>query len=576
MVEIPSNNEKKAKRWIAPKPVTVEVCAELKDYQPVFQQILFNRSISTAVAANTFLNDMAVEHDPLLMKGMAEAVEIIWETIQTEKPMIVYGDYDVDGVTATALLVQVIKSLGGIALEYIPNRFDEGYGLNSDAIQTLKNQNAHLIITVDCGIRSVKEAELARELGIKLIISDHHHPREFVPPADAVICPRQAGDDFPFKELAGVGIAYKIARALFQRAGKDPAEAENWLDLVALGTVADIAPLTGENRLLVKKGLMNIQRGLSRQGIYSLSGAAKIFYERITAGDIGFGLGPRLNAAGRMDSAKQALELLLSEDVNVTGKLAQELDDQNKNRQEITRANQIFAESQFADIENKPILIAFGTEEEFHQGIVGLVAARLVESHYRPAVIGVIGEKDTRASCRSIDEFHITEALDECADLLVRHGGHSKAAGFTVLNKNRDQLVLRLYQIAEKQLNVEELSASIKYDAEVDLIDLQTPLMSFLAQIEPTGNSNPKPVFVTRGLRVLGKSKMGSEKNHLRMTVANDKGFSIGVVAFKQGYWADAMPEKIDIIYNFELNEFNGKVSFQLNIKDIHPYGVEW
>ena len=571
MVEILAPNGQKAKRWLAPIPVPEEVCAELKDYSPVFQQIIFNRGISTAETANVFLTDTAVEHDPLLMKGMAEAVEIIWQTIQAEKPMIVYGDYDVDGVTATALLVQVIKSLGGIALEYIPNRFDEGYGLNSDAIQTLFNQNAHLIITVDCGIRSVKEAELAQELGIKLIISDHHHPREVVPSADAVICPRQVGDEYPYKELAGVGIAYKIARALFQRAGKDPVEAENWLDLVAIGTVADIAPLTGENRLLVKKGLANIQQHRSRHGIYSLSGAADINFSKITAGNIGFGLGPRLNAAGRMESARNSLDLLMSEDLEITGKLAQVLDDQNKARQIKTKANQEFAETQFSDIENLPILIAFGSKDEFHEGIVGLVAARLVESYYRPAVIGVIGEETSKASCRSIDEFHITEALDKCADLLVRHGGHSKAAGFTVLNENRDQLISRLYQIAEEQLKVEELTASIKYDAEVDLNELQMPLMNFLAQIEPTGNGNSKPVFVTKGLRAIGKSKMGGEKIHLRMTVVNEKGISIGAVAFKQGFWADEMPEKIDIIYNFELNEYNDKVSFQLNVKDIHP-----
>jgi single-stranded-DNA-specific exonuclease len=571
MEDLIAANGKKAKRWLAPKPVPPEISEELKEYPDVFQQVLYNRGIQTAADANDFLLGTSLEHDPFLMKGMREAVEIIWQTIQANNPMIVYGDYDVDGVTATALLVQVINSFGGIAMEYIPNRFDEGYGLNNEAIQTLKNQNAHLIITVDCGIRSVKEAELARELGIGLIITDHHHPLDIVPPADVVICPRQKGDVYPYKELAGVGIAYKMARALYQQSGKDAEEAENWLDLVALGTVADIAPLTGENRLLVKKGLWNIQRGLSRQGIYSLSGAAKISYERMSAGDIGFGLGPRLNAAGRMDSAKQALELLLRDDTVVTGKLAQELDDQNRDRQEKTRDNQEFAETQFTDIDSLPILIVFGTEDEFHQGIVGLVAARLMESHYRPAVVGVIGEETTRASCRSIDEFHITKALDECADLLVRHGGHSKAAGFTVLNENREQLIQRLYKIADDQLNVEELTPSIKFDAEVDLNDLQTSLMNFLAQIEPTGNENPKPVFVTRGLSVLRSSKMGSEKTHLRLTVKNERGVTIDAVAFRQAFWAEQMPEKIDIIYNFELNEYNGRVSFQLNVKDIRP-----
>jgi single-stranded-DNA-specific exonuclease len=574
MGDLPANNGKKPKRWITPKSVPPEVSKELKEFPIVFQQILFNRGIQTTADAAAFLCGTANEHDPFLMTGMTEAVEIIWRTLQEKKFMAVYGDYDVDGVTATALLVQVLQLLGASVIAYIPNRFDEGYGLNNEAIQTLKNQSIDLIITVDCGIRSVQEAELARELGIGLIITDHHHPREVVPPADAVICPRQVGDDYPYKELVGVGIAYKIARALFQRAGKDPSEAEKWLDLVALGTVSDIAPLTGENRLLVKKGLMNIQQGQSRQGIYSLSGAAKISYEHITAGDIGFGLGPRLNAAGRMDSALNALNLLMSDDPMVTGKLAQELDDQNKKRQENTKTNQAFAETQIQEIENQPILIAFGSKNDFHEGIVGLVAARLVESHYRPAVIGVIGEETSKASCRSIDEFHITKALDECTDLLVRHGGHSKAAGFTVLNENREQLIQRLYRIAAEQLNMEDLIPSLHYDADVDLGDLQASLMDFLSQIEPTGNENPKPVLVTRGLRVLRCSKIGSEKTHLRLTVKNEKGLTIDAVAFRQGFWADQMPEKIDLLYTFELNEYNGRVSFQLNVKDIRPTEV--
>ena len=228
--------------------------------------------------------------------------------------MIVYGDYDVDGVTATALFVQAIKAIGGIAIEYIPNRFDEGYGLNSEAIQSLKTKNASLIITVDCGIRSVKEAELARELGIGLIITDHHHPREIVPPADAVICPRQTGDEYPYKELAGVGIAYKIARALFQRAGKDPAETEYWLDLVALGTVADIAPLTGENRLLVKKGSAEYSaRSIQTGNLFSGRRGKNLYTNAFPPGISALDWVPRLNAAGRMDSAMQALDLLLED-----------------------------------------------------------------------------------------------------------------------------------------------------------------------------------------------------------------------------------------------------------------------
>lgn len=561
---------KKDKCWIAPEPVPQDVIEKLSGFTPLHRQLLFNRGIRSAEEAAAYLDGCDSEHDPFLMNGMVEAVNLITGCIEDCQPIIVYGDYDVDGVTATALLVQAIRALGGIAVDYIPNRFDEGYGLNCEAIRELQAKNANLIITVDCGIRSVREAELARELGIKMVITDHHHPLEVVPSADAVICPRQVGDEYPYKELAGVGIAYKIAQALYSWTGREVSETEQWLDLVALGTVSDIAPLTGENRLLVKKGLRNMHSGISRQGIFSLAGAARIRMERITAGDIGFGLGPRLNAAGRMDSAMNALQLLMSDDPQVTGVLAQQLDDQNHRRQENTRQNQEFAETQIQEIDLQPILITFGTKEEFHEGIVGLVAARLVESHYRPAVVGVIGEQTSKASCRSIDEFHITRALDECADLLVRHGGHNKAAGFTVLNNNRDMLIERLQQIAGSQLDIESLTPSIRFDAEVSLNDLQFPLMDYLGRLEPTGNNNEQPVFLARDLIVVRHKVIGSEKNHLRLTFKKD-GPIFDAVAFRQAHWDTCMPERVDILFNFELNEYNGRVSFQLNVRDMRP-----
>jgi len=574
-------NGKKPKRWIAPEIITPEAEHELEEYPVVFRQVLFSRGLDTTEKAHEFLQNSMAEHNPLLMKGMEEAAEIIKTSILMGNPIVVYGDYDVDGVTATALMVQVIRELGGVVMEYIPNRFDEGYGLNLDAINELHHQNVSLIITVDCGIRSVKEAELARELGIKLIITDHHHPLETIPGADVVICPRQEGDDYPYKDLAGVGIAYKVARILFGKFGKDPKEAERWLDLVALGTVSDGAPLTGENRLLVKLGLDSINTN-TRTGLYSLlavsgmisTDSKPIKPKKVTAGDIGFKLGPRLNAAGRMESAMKALHLLMSDDIQNTGLLAQELQQQNNMRQENTLKNQQNAEAKLSDIENLPMLIAFGSEEEFHSGIVGLVAARLVESHYRPAIVGVIGEETTRASCRSIDEFHITKALDECADLLVRHGGHSKAAGFTVSNENREILKERLLEIASRQLNPDELVPAIHYDAEAQLDDLKIDVYRLLEQMEPTGNENPKPVFLTKNLKVIRKSLIGTEKNHLRMTVRNENGLTIDAIGFRMGTWYEEMPEKVDILYHFELNVYKDRESFQLNLCDIRPSEV--
>ncbi len=570
MADIQPINGRKVKRWVGPIALTAEVDEQLQDYPPAFRQVLFNRGLDTAEKARDFLQGTMDEYDPFLLKGMDEAVTLILDAIQKGESIVVYGDYDVDGVTATALLVQSIRSLGGKVMEYIPNRFDEGYGLNSEAMEALKAQGTDLIVTVDCGIRSVKEADLARELGIRLVISDHHHPQEIVPNADAVICPRQPGDEYPYKELAGVGIAYKITRALFTKYGWDPAGAEQWLDLVALGTVSDIAPLTDENRLLVKRGLRRLQTE-TRQGIYSLMMVADIRRPgTLTAGDIGFKLGPRLNAAGRMESAMEALHLLMTDNPDETSLMAQKLQAQNSDRQDKTLQNQKFAEEEIVDIDSLPIIIAFGSEAQFHSGIVGLVAARLVDSHYRPAVIGVIGEEFTRASCRSIDEFHITAALDECADLMVRHGGHSKAAGFTVRNENREALKVRLIEIASRQLSPDDLIPTIHYDAEVKLNELRADLYGLQEQLEPTGNENPKPAFMTRGLKVVRKSRMGKEKNHMRLTLTDGR-TSIDAVAFRMGDRADDLPGTIDLVYFFEVNDFNGNLSFQLNVRDIRP-----
>jgi single-stranded-DNA-specific exonuclease len=570
MTDLQLNNGRKPKRWVGPAEViTPEADAELAEYPKPFRQVLFNRGLDTAEKAHAFLQVDTEEYDPFEMKGMREAVDLIKKAIHYHDPIVVYGDYDVDGVTATVLLVQALRSLGGDVEPYIPNRFDEGYGLSCDAVETLARQGKKLIVTVDCGIRSVKEAELARELGIGLIISDHHHPLETVPAADVVICPRQNGDEYPYKELAGVGIAYKIARALYLSSDCEDKECEQWLDLVALGTVSDIAPLTGENRLLVKRGLHWLQ-SRPRQGIYSLMMVADIRQAgSLSASDIGFKLGPRLNAAGRMESAQEALRLLMTDEPEEASLLAQKLQAQNTDRQDKTSSNQKYAEEQLGDIQSLPIILAFGTEEDFHSGIVGLVAARLVESHYRPAVVGVTGDETTRASCRSIDEFHITNALDECKDLLVRHGGHSKAAGFTIRNENLDELKERLMAIAFRELSLDILVPTFHYDVEVQISDLQANLYGCQSQLEPTGNENPKPLFISKGLKVNRKSKIGKEKNHLRMTVSGDSGPSIDAVAFRMGDWADDMPARIDILYYFELNDFNGNVSFQLNVRDI-------
>ncbi len=391
--------------------------------------------------------------------------------------MAVYGDYDVDGVTATALLVQTLQRLGGNVRPYIPNRFDEGYGLNPDALDTLKAEGVGLVITVDCGIRSPDEVSHAQSIGLDMIISDHHQPADGdLPDALAVINPKQAGDRYPDKDLAGVGVAYKIAQALLSRNGRSTPgfQLDDLLDLVALGTVADLAPLVGENRVLVRKGLQKI-RETKRQGLFSLAAVSDLPLPRTTATSIGFVLGPRLNAAGRLESALAAYELLTTTDIKRAGELAQQLNIQNRQRQELTRKIQEEAEA-IALAEEPGSNLLFAVHPGFNSGVVGLAAARLVENYYRPAVVGQVLEDSTRCSCRSIPEFHITQALDQCKDLLIRHGGHAAAAGFSVSNGNLEALKKRLKSIAAEQLGSRNLRQTLNADAEVSLSDLRPEL----------------------------------------------------------------------------------------------------
>jgi single-stranded-DNA-specific exonuclease len=325
------------KRWLLPDTLPQEISRSLDEFPPIMRQVLYNRGIHDNDSARRFLIANEPKYDPFLLKDMDIAVTRILKAIDAGDKIAVYGDYDVDGVSATVLLVQAIRALGGKVREYIPNRFDEGYGLNEQALETLKkDKGVELVITVDCGIRSVSEAAFARRIGLEMIISDHHHPGEEMPEAAAVVCHRQPGDEYPEKNLAGVGLAYKITQALLVRRPTPFLDADEWLDLVALGTVADIVPLTGENRTLVRAGLRLIRQG-KRQGIFSLVQVSGLGKDKITARDIGFMLGPRLNASGRLESALASFQLLMAGDVETAGLMAQQLDDQNRNRQKLTR-----------------------------------------------------------------------------------------------------------------------------------------------------------------------------------------------------------------------------------------------
>jgi single-stranded-DNA-specific exonuclease len=560
------------KHWQISPPITSQAAESLAAYPLVLRQILYNRGYATVDQARSFIEaEPNFDPSPWGMTGIGLAVERILFSLDHAEPIAVYGDYDVDGVTATALLVQTLKALGGDVRGYIPNRFDEGYGLNPEALSNLKADGINLVITVDCGIRSPAEAAHAKSIGLDLIITDHHQPSEGpLPIALAVINPKQPGDVYPDKDLAGVGLAYKLAQALLERRPSDILNPEALLDLVALGTVADLAPLVGENRSLVRKGLLHL-RSTRRQGLFSLANMAQLAINRTTATSIGFILGPRLNAAGRLDSALAAFELLVTEDVMRAGQLAQQLDNQNRERQVLTHKIQERAE-QLVREEDQSGWLLFAVHRDFNAGVVGLAASRLAETYYRPAVVGQVGDDTTRCSCRSIPEFHITQALDRCADLLVRHGGHAAAAGFTVRNENLEALKERLTSIAAEELGGQELRPVINADMEIPLAELKPGLLQLLDLLQPTGYGNPEAVFVTRNVKVLNSRAVGADGKHLKLTVTDGK-VSFDAIGFRLGDLQPDLPARVDLIYTFETNEFNGRTTLQLNLKDVRPSG---
>lgn len=563
--------ERLAKRWSVKPTIDPDAEKGLRDYHPVLRQLLYNRNYRDPDSARRYLDAIPPDGcDPHKLQGMDAAIHRLQRALQAHERIAVYGDYDVDGVTATALLTTVLEDLDGNVMEYIPNRFEEGYGLNCDALDTLHSMGVTLVVTVDCGVRSVREVEHAQRLGIDIIVSDHHHPADKLPPAWAIINPKQTGDTYPEKNLAGVGLAYKIAQAIADAQGYDRETADQHLDLVALGTVADLAPLVGENRHLVRLGLQRL-RYPRKQGILSLMGVSGISPEKINATDIGFRLGPRLNAAGRLDSALEALRLLRTKDILEAGSLAQKLNDQNSERQQITRKMQ--EQSAVIAFEEDPdALLLFAAHPDFNSGVVGLAASRLVEQFYRPAIVAHVGEEFTRASCRSIPGFHITEALDECAELLERHGGHKAAAGFTVRNDNLPVFLEHLRKVAGKMMEGVELSPTLTADMEIPLSELKPDILPLLGKLQPTGQENPEAVFVSRDLFVKRSRMVGREGAHLKMSIS-DGFITYDAIAFGQGHWQEKMPPRIDLMYTYEVNEFNGRVNLQLNIIDMKAAG---
>ncbi len=535
-------------------------------------QLLANRQIAPAEAQQYFeCSDLG--KSPFQLKGMSEAVTRVRRAIKSGEKIAVYGDYDVDGISATALLMTTLQSLGANTTAYIPHRVDDGYGLNNDSLNSLKAQGVQLVISVDCGVRAVAEAAYARSIGLDLIITDHHAVPEELP-TTTIINARQPGCHYPFKELSGVGLAYKLAQALLLTETKVPLGAGgvqlapgSLLDLVALGTVADVVPLRGENRNLVRHGLKALNEP-RRIGVKELIMKAGIKLGQVDASAIGFALGPRLNAAGRMEHAKISYELLTCTDKIYAENLATKLDEVNRERQEKTKICVAHARERVLS-EQKDSPIVFAADPEYPQGIVGLIAGRLAEEFYRPALAIERGPELSKGSARTIPEFNIIEALDECAEILLKHGGHKAAAGFSLQTARLPELQARLSDIASKQFAGQTLEPSLRADAAVSFNELDRPFLFLLEQMEPHGAENPSPLFVARKVAVRSYRSIGRDSEHLRLTLVQNN-IVREAVAFRQGKdWAGKLPSHVDIAFTFEWNEYNDTRGMQLNIKDI-------
>lgn len=532
-------------------------------------RMLVRRGIEEAGQARSFLGlDEAPFHDPFLLNGMQEAVTLIEQRIKKQNLIAVYGDYDVDGASATALLVRFLKSRGAQVTHYIPERQSEGYGLNVAALQKLMEQGANLVITVDCGISAVQEvAAVAASLDI--IITDHHQPPEQLPDAAAVINPKLVSSTYPFAQLAGVGVALKLCQALATRFTVAETEWRALWELAMLGTIADIVPLTGENRLIVRKGLSVINDDGAVLGLQALRQVSGNLDRTVDTGVVGFGLAPRLNAAGRLSNAESAVELLLTEERETAQRLAAMLDQENSERQQIEKDILQEAEAMIqAQGGAKKVLVL--AAEGWHPGVIGIVASRLVERYYVPVVMISLSGAVGKGSCRSIEAFDLYQALTVCSAHLQQFGGHHQAAGLTIDRDSIDAFRQALEAETDRQLTEDAYRQPLRLDDSLKLGEVTDALMQWLVKLEPFGMGNPRPSFAFYDVKIRDVQSMGADKNHLRLQLADATGGQRAVM-WRAGHYLPALRPGMDIHVAAvaEYNYWRDQVSIQLRILDI-------
>lgn len=562
------------KKWLLAKKIGDDLKKQFPEIDPVALQLLINRGLATQQSIDEFLHpDYSRDvHDPFAFRDMDRAVMRISKAIAAGEKITVHGDYDADGVSATAIMVTVLKALGAQLHVHIPHRSLEGYGLSEKTVHELDKNGTKLIVTVDCGIASQKEVALANSKGIDVIVTDHHEQQPELPPAFAIINPQVEESGYPFRELSGSGVAFKLAHALCIRdGGKKLKEGfEKWLlDLVAIGTITDCMPILGENRTLVKYGLV-VLRKTRRLGIQELVKQIGITQESLDSTAVGFMIGPRLNAAGRLEHANTAYELLLTEDREEAERIAVGLGKTNQERQRMTEKIVNLAKKQIGEVKDEKILFAIG--DGWIPGIVGLVAGRLLEEYSRPVLImGAKENGEIVGSGRSIPSFDVTRALIETRDLLDHFGGHAVACGFSLSSSKLDDFKKRMTKLAEAKIKTADMVKCIQIDTEVRLKDVNWELVELLSQFEPFGEDNTQPRFVAYGLTVMDLQKVGNDGKHLRLVVKHDEEIE-KIIAFGIGNtWGNQLKigDVVDVVFELSIHEWNGNREIQLKLVDI-------
>jgi len=529
--------------------------------------VLVNREIVSEKDIEVFLNPTRNDfHDPYLMPDMEVAVNRIVKAIEKHEKVIIYGDYDVDGITSITVLKKFLKTCGLDAGYYIPNRLNEGYGLNKNAIDKIHEEGYTLIITVDCGISGIEEIEYANSLGLETIVTDHHEPMDILPPAIAVIdLKRKDNDKYPFNSLAGCGVVFKLTQALGMKLGLDEKEYLKYLDIVCVGTISDIVPLIDENRVIAKLGLKLVEV-TKNPGLRALLNASG--YKQVNSNTISFGIAPRINACGRMGCEEEALKLFLTDNIEEAEKITDELNQFNRERQEIEKRifNEAIEQIEKNGMEKDPMIVI--GSENWHHGVIGIVSSKITELYYKPSILVCFENNIAKGSGRSIAGFDLHEALCDLSDLLLKYGGHEMAIGLSLEKDNFEEFRNRINKIA-KDIHIDEFVSIIKIDKEITAKDISIEEVENLKLLEPFGEANKTPLFLYKNLKI-DSIRALTEGKHLKLNLKDDA-INIGAIGFGIGHLASEyrLGDKVDVVATLEINNFNDRKEVQLNIKDI-------